>query len=120
MNKKLLLTIGKWAAMGILMASNFFFYIINETKLNLILSIIILGYSFFEFLMALSGKNLKLGIKMYLITFYMMAILMLFMSVRSFLSNELVSVATSVIIMAGDIALIVYTTYRLTHKDLDR
>lgn len=115
MNKKLLLNIGKWAIMGLLIASNFFFYIVNESKLNLILSIVILAYSFIEFFIALSGRNLKLGIKLYLVTFYMMAVVMLFMSVRSFLYSEFASAGTSLLIMAGDIALILYTLYRLAH-----
>lgn len=117
MNKKLLLTIGKWIAMAILLASNYMFYMVNDTTINLALTLIIILYSFYEFFLALSGKNLKLGLKFYLFSFYMFAVLSLIISVRSLLADEFTSALTSLIIMAGDAALIIYTLYRMTHPE---
>ncbi len=117
MNQKKLLTIGKWVLMGILAASNFMFYIVNDTKLNIILAILIVAYSIIEFFLALSGKNLNLGFKLYLFTFYLLAVLSLFLSVRSLLSDNIKSALISLLLIAGDTALILYSIRKLTRPN---
>lgn len=117
MNKKLVISIGKWVAMGILMSLNFFFYMINDEKMNLILAVAIILYSFYEFFYSISKIKVKLGFKLYLFTFYTLALLSLFMSIKSFLNSNYMSAGTGFVLMLGDAALLVYTTYRLSHPE---
>ncbi|HKL98783.1 MAG TPA: hypothetical protein VJZ06_02595 [Mobilitalea sp.] len=118
MNNKRLVVIGKWIVMGLLLTSNFTFYIINDDKLNLILAIAILVYATIEFFVALSGKNLNIGIKLYLFTFYLMAALFIFAGVRSFLAGQMKSALACFVLVSGDIGLILFTLHKLTHKEL--
>lgn len=115
MDRKRLITIGKWILMALLMASNYMFYLINETMLNLILAILVLAYSVLEFFLSLPRKGLNLGIKLYLFTFYLLAALSLIIGVRSLLTDNIKVVLVSLLLICGDTALILYSVHRLTH-----
>lgn len=114
---KTVISSAKWAAIGLLMAFNFFFYLLNEDKTNLVLAVVIIFYSFYEFFHSIKGRQIKNGMKLYLFTFYTLAVLSLFMGVRNFVVGNTSSTIIGFILMAGDIALIVYTVYRLTHPE---
>jgi hypothetical protein len=117
MNQKRLLQIGKWIIMGILTAGNFMFYIINDDKVNLLMAFLIFVFSVYEFFTALSGKKINLAFKMYLFTFYLLAVLSLFLCVRGFLTDNFKSAVISLILVAGDTALILYSVHRATHRE---
>lgn len=117
MYKKYLIITGKWILIALFMSSNLFFYLLNGTKLNLILAILVFFHSIYEFFQSLSGKKLGLGIKLYLFSFYLLAILSLFIGVRSFLADNFKSVLASLILIGGDTALILYTVHRMTHSN---
>ncbi len=117
MKQKSLLQVGKWVIMAMLLAGNFMFYIINEDKLNLIMSVLIFLFSVYEFFTALSAKKMNLAFKMYLFTFYLLAVLSLFLSVRGFLTDNFKSAMISLLLIAGDTALILYSIYKVNHKE---
>lgn len=119
MNKKWLMIAAKWAAMGLLTASNFFFYLVNGEMLNLILTVVILGYSAYEFFHVLSEKKIHMGIRVYLFSFYLLAVLSLFLGVRSLLSDKFGNAVISLLFIGGDIALILYIIHKVCQpKDL--
>lgn len=119
MNKKWLIIAVKWTAMGLLTFSNFFFYLVNGETINLILTIVILCYSAYEFFHALSEKKISMGIRVYLFSFYLLAVLSLFLGVRSLLSDRFTSAVTSLLFIGGDVALILYILHRICQpKDL--
>ncbi len=115
MDKKLLINVSKWVLMALFMAVNFMFYLLNGTMLNLILAILVALYSAYEFFYSLSGKKLGLGLKLYLFSFYLLAVLSLFISVRSFLAENIKSALASLLLIGGDTALILYSVHRMTH-----
>lgn len=115
MDRKRLMTIGKWILMALLMASNVMFYLINDTMLNLVLAILVFAYSILEFFLSLPRKGLNLGIKLYLFSFYLLAVLSLVISVRSLLTDNLKVVLVSLLLVCGDTALILYSVHRMTH-----
>ncbi len=115
MNKKRMITIGKWILMALFMAINFLFYLLNDTELNLILAILLLLYSVYEFFLALSGKKLGLGLKLYLLSFYLLAAVSLFVGVRSILTDNMKIALVSLLLIGGDIALILYSVHKMTH-----
>ena len=115
MSKKLLLETGKWLLIALFMASNMMFYLLNGTKLNLIIAILMFLESIYEFFRSLSGKKLGLGIKLYLFTFFLLAILSLFIGVRSLLADNIKSAVASLLLIGGDVALILFSVHRTTH-----
>lgn len=115
MNKKHLINTGKWVLIALFMASNLLFYLLNGTKLNLILAILVFFYSVYEFFLSLSGRKLGLGLKLYLFSFYLLAVLSLFMGVRSILADNIKSALASLLLIGGDTALILYSVHRMTH-----
>ncbi len=115
MDKKRLMVIGKWMIMALLIAFNIMFYLINNTMLNLVLGILVIAYSILEFFLSLPRKGLNLGIRLYLFSFYMLAVLSLIICVRSLLTDNLKSVLVSLLLICGDTALILYSVHRLTH-----
>ena len=117
MKQKSLLQTGKWIIMTVLLAGNFMFYIVNEDKINLVMAVLIFGFSVYEFFAALSGKKISLVFKMYLFTFYLLAVLSLFLSVRGFLTDNYKSALISLLLVAGDAGLILYSIYKVTHKE---
>ncbi len=115
MNKELIKNIGKWILIALFMVSNFVFYLLNGTKINLILAILMLLESIYEFFRSLSGKRLKLGLKLYLFTFFLLALLSLFVGIRALLADNIKSALASLLLIGGDIALILYSVHRMTH-----
>lgn len=115
MERKRMILIGKWIIMGLLMASNFVFYMLNNTMLNLVMSVVVLFYSAYDFFIGLRVKKLNFGIKLYLFTFYLFAVLSLFLGTRSFINGNLKFALISLLLIAGDTALILYTIHKMTH-----
>lgn len=113
-DKKVLITAGKWTAIIILAGINFLFYIVNKSQLNLILTFVILGYSLYEFFSILSGRKLHLGIKLYLLTFYLFAVTTLFIGIQSFLKDNFRSAIICLALILGDILLIWYSINKLS------
>lgn len=109
MNKKQILTAGKWAAMIFLTGINFLFYSVNKSNLNLLLTFFILGYSVYEFFIFLSNKKLHIGIKMYLFTFFLFAVISLLMGMQSLLKDNFSTVFICLALIVGDIVLIHYS-----------
>jgi len=116
MNKSKLIFIGKWFVMGILLAFNFLSYLVNGTVINIILAIVIFAYSAYEFLKAISTKKLNLGIKLYLFSFYLFAVISLLMGIRSLMTGNITSLLTSLLLIGGDIALILFTLHKLSEN----
>lgn len=115
MDRKRLFEIGKWIIMGLLMASNFVFYLINDTELNLVMSVLVLLYSSYEFFQVLRRLKLNFGIMLYLYTFYLFALLSLFLGTRSFILGNLQFALVSLLLIGGDTALILYTIHKMSH-----
>lgn len=113
-NKKMLITVGKWAAIIILTGINFLFYTLNKSQLNLILTFAILGYSLYEFFSLLSGRKLHLGIKLYLFTFYLFAVITLFAGLQSLLKDNFRTAFICLALIIGDILLIRYSINKLS------
>lgn len=115
MDKKKLILIGKWVAMALLASINFLFYSVNGTMINIILTMVIFVYSIYEFFHALSEKKLHLGIKMYLFTFYLFAVISLFLGVQNLMVGNLSAFLISWAFIGGDIALILYTLHKTSN-----
>lgn len=113
MDKRKLLTAGKWVIIALLMASNFLFYLINDDQINLILAIAILAYSVYEFFRTLSERNIRFVIRIYLFSFYLLAVLSLFLGVRSLLTDRFGAAVLSLLFIGGDTAMILYVLHRL-------
>lgn len=113
-DKKMLITAGKWAAIIILTGINFFFYNLNKSQLNLILTFAILGYSLYEFFSLLSGRKLHLGIKLYLLTFYLFAVITLFAGIQSLIRDNFRTSFICLALIIGDILLIRYSINKLS------
>lgn len=117
MKNKTLITIGKWSLLIVLVLGNFMSYMINETRLNIILVIAVLFYGAYEFLRALTGKNLNLHFKLYLFFFYMLSNISLLLGLRALLSDKFQLAITSFLFFIGDIFLILYMIHRSTRKE---
>jgi hypothetical protein len=116
MDKYKLIFIGKWMVMGALFSFNFLSYLVNGSALNMILTILIFAYSTYEFYHAISIKKLNLGIKLYLFSFYLFAVISLLMGVRSLLNDNLTAFLTNLLFIGGDVALILFTLYKLNEN----
>ncbi|MHB8128176.1 MAG: hypothetical protein ACYDEX_04185 [Mobilitalea sp.] len=116
MDKNKLIFIGKWFVMGMLFALNFLSYLVNGATLNIILTIVIFAYSAYEFFKAISTKTFNLGIKLYLFGFYLFAVISLLMGIRSLLTDNITSFLTSLLFIAGDVALILFTLHKLSEN----
>ncbi len=116
MDKKLMINTGKWVLMVLFMAVNITFYLLNGTRLNLILATLVSLYSVFDFFYSLSGKKMGSGLKLYLFSFYLLAILSLFIAIRSILAGNIRSALASLLLIGGDIAVILYFVHRRTHS----
>lgn len=114
MDKKILLMISKWAAIFLLASFNFISYLTNKTLLNLILVVVIFLYSVYEFFQILSSHKLHLGIKMYLFSFYLFAVISFVMGLRSFANGSFNPFFMSLLFIGGDIVLIKYTIHKLS------
>ena len=58
MNKSLLLQIGKWLLIA-LFTQSIFFYLINETSINLIVLLLVIVYSAYEFYQIISKHKVN-------------------------------------------------------------
>lgn len=116
MDKKQLIFIGKWIAMMMLASFNFLSYLMNGTILNIIMVILIFVYSIYEFFNSLRGRKLHFGIKIYLFTYYLFAVTMLFLGIRSLMIGNVNSFLINLILIAGDVILIFYTLHKLDHN----
>jgi hypothetical protein len=112
MDRSRLLSAGKWVIIGLLMASNFLFYLVNDDNINLILAIAILAYSVYEFFRTMSLNNIRFAIRIYLFSFYLLAVLSLFLGVRSLLSDKFEAAAVSLLFIGGDAAMILYIMHK--------
>ncbi|NLO08625.1 MAG: hypothetical protein GX129_01995 [Clostridiales bacterium] len=117
MNKRTLITIGKWFLLAILASGNFMAYMINETRINIILVIVILVYGTYEFFNSLSGKNLNLNFKLYLFFFYMLSNISLILGLRALMSDQFQMVIMCLLFLIGDIILILYMLHKSTTKE---
>lgn len=113
MSKKQIIIIIKWIVMGLLVAFNFLSYLANGTMINMAMAILVIIYSVNDFLHVLSGLKLQKGMKLYLITFYLFAVISLFVGINSLLTGNQNSLLSSIFFMASDIALILYTLHKL-------
>jgi hypothetical protein len=117
MNNKVLITIGKWFLLVILVFGNFMSYMINDTRLNIILVIAILIYGVYEFFKGLSDKNLNLHFKLYLFFFYLLSNISLLLGLRALLSDQFQLAITCLLLFIGDILLILYMLHKSSHKE---
>lgn len=117
MNNKALLTIGKWFLIALLASFNFMSYMINETRINIILVIVILVYGIYEFFNTLSGKNLNLNFKIYLFFFYLLSNISLFLGLRALMSDQFKLVIMCFLFLIGDILLILYMLHKSISKE---
>lgn len=115
MDRGRLLTAGKWVLMALLTASNFLFYLVNDDKINLVLAIAILLYSVYEFFRTLSGKKVRFAIRIYLFSFYLLAVLSLLMGIRNLLSDNFKAAAACLLFIGGDTAMIIYVLHKTKH-----
>ncbi len=117
MKNKALMTIGKWFIIAILASGNFMSYIINDTRINIILVIVIIVYGIYEFFNSLSGKNLNLNFKLYLFFFYMLSNISLLLGLRALMSDQFQMVIICLLFLIGDIVLILYMLHKSTSKE---
>lgn len=115
MTKEHLINTGKWFAFLIFIASNFFFFMLNNSYLNLGLAILVALYSIYELFRQMTGEYMNQGFKIYILTFYLFAILCIALGVRSFLFGITRSVIISVILIIGNAALIIYSIHKMKH-----
>lgn len=114
MDKKKVINIIKWLAMALLLAGNFFFYRLNGEKINLIMAILVLVYSGFEFFCILTKNKFSIGVKLYLFVFYLFAAIALLTGVTNFMTGNYSILVVMLFIMGGDIALIIYSMHKLS------
>lgn len=117
MNNKILINIGKWLLLAILSSANFFAYMINDTKINIILVIAILFYGVYEFFNILSKKKLNLNFKLYLFFFYLLANISLFLGLRALISDQFQLAITCLLFLIGDILLIIYILHKESFEE---
>lgn len=88
MNKSLLLQIGKWLLIALFTSINFFFYLINETSINLIVLLLVIVYSAYEFYQIISKHKVnKLILPPLYIVFFFIIITILFLVQNFILAN---------------------------------
>lgn len=113
-NKKTLIPTGKWAAIIILTGINYLFYNVNKSQINLILTYAIIGYSIYEFFSFLADRKLQLGIKLYLFTFYLLAVITLFAGLQGLLKDNFKTAIICLVLIVGDFLLIRYSVKKLS------
>ena len=117
MKNKTLMSVGKWFLIAILASGNFMAYMINGTRINLILVIVIILYGMYEFFNSLSRKNLNLNFKLYLFFFYTLSNISLLLGLRALMSDQFQTFITCLLFLIGDIVLILYMLHKITSKE---
>ena len=106
MDKSKLSKIGKWIFIIFFIAINFFFYQINETPINLIVALLVIFYSIYEYHQLISLPNIKIALKIMLYIIYSFALLSLFLIVQNFILGSYAGIIRNLILLCANMGII--------------
>ncbi len=117
MNKSIFLEIGKWLLIALFTAINFFFYQVNGTSINLIVLLLIILYSIYEYYQLISKFKVNKTVKIPLSVTYSFALVSLLFCVQNLIIANYEGLIKNLIQILLYIGLSIYLIRKFSMKE---